>query len=182
MQARRVAVLLLEVTDFGWLKRDLGPAAGDELLRTVAERLHAQVPDPALLTRIRDAEFAIVFSDLDPEFSAEDLATRLLERVSEPCQVGGRVLSCKVIGAVRLAADRSESGHHLLECAAVALGRARVRNDPASAGRVAVAPPRPGRLARCEAGLGLGQSESGGPIADTADCPPSLPRRSHTSP
>jgi diguanylate cyclase (GGDEF)-like protein len=130
LQARRVAVVLLEVTDFGRLRRDLGAAAGDELLRTMAERLHAEVPDPDLLTRIRGAEFAIVFPDLVPEISAEDLATRLLERVSEPYPIAGRVLGCKVVAAVRLAADRSEGAHHLLERAALALGRARVRADP----------------------------------------------------
>jgi diguanylate cyclase (GGDEF)-like protein len=134
-QARRVAVVLLEVTDFGSFERDLGPAAGDELLRTMAERLHAEVPDPDLLTRIRGAEFAIVFPDLGPEISAEDLATRLLERVSEPYLIGNRVLSCKVIAAVRLAGDRSESGPHLLERAAVALGRARVRNGQGLCGQ-----------------------------------------------
>ena len=137
LQARRVAVVLLEVTDFGRLRRDLGASAGDELLRIMAERLHAEVPDPDLLTRIRDAEFAIVFPDLVPDISAEDLATRLLERVSEPYLIGSRVLSCKVMAAVRLAGDRSESAHHLLDRAAVALGRA--RNDPGLCGQVALA-------------------------------------------
>jgi diguanylate cyclase (GGDEF)-like protein len=135
LQARRVALVLLEVTDFGRLRRDLGPAAGDELLRTMAERLHAEVPDPDLLTRIRGAEFAIVFPDLVPEISAEDLASRLLERVSEPYLIGSRVLGCKVIAAVRLAADRSESGLYLFERAAVALARGRVRADQGLCGQ-----------------------------------------------
>jgi diguanylate cyclase (GGDEF)-like protein len=148
--ARRVAVVLLEVTGFERLRRNLGAAAGDELLRTMAERLHADVPDPDLLTRMRGAEFAIVFPDLGPEISAEDLATRLLERVGEPYLIGSRALSCKVIAAVRLAGDRSESPHDLLERAAVALGRA--RNDPGLCAQEALAPPRSTPLARCEPG------------------------------
>jgi GGDEF domain-containing protein len=83
--SRSVAILALEVSDFCDLKTRLGDAWADELLRTIAERLHEAVPEPALMTRLSSGAFAIVLRDLGPEVMPEALATDLLQRASEPC-------------------------------------------------------------------------------------------------
>ena len=127
--ARSVAMLVLEVADFHDLKARLGDAWADELLRTIAERLHDAVPEPGLMTRLRSGAFAIVLRDLGPEVMPETLATNLLQRASEPCPSPDRRLRWSLIGALSLS-DSSESAVALLERAMRALARAKLQAAP----------------------------------------------------
>jgi diguanylate cyclase (GGDEF)-like protein len=122
--AGSVAVFLIAVPDFGVLKAQVGEAGADELLRTIAERLHEEVPEPNLVTRLRGSEFVVALHGLGSEVTSEALATRLLERACEPCQVDDRVLTCRVIGALAFAGDSQDSAMALLDRGIRALGRA----------------------------------------------------------
>ncbi|HEX2478088.1 MAG TPA: GGDEF domain-containing protein [Geminicoccaceae bacterium] len=127
--ARSVAMLVLEVADFHDLKARLGDAWADELLRTIAERLHGAVPEPGLMTRLSSGAFAIVLHDIGPEVMPETLATHLLQRASEPCPSPNRRLRWSLIGALSLS-DSSESAVALLERAMRALARAKLQAAP----------------------------------------------------
>lgn len=124
-----VAVFLIAVTDFGVLRAQVGEAGADELLRTIAERLHEEVPEPNLVTRLRGSEFAVALHGLGSEVTSEALATRLLERACEPCPVGDCLLTCTVIGALAFAGDPQDSAMALLDRGIRALGRASLRMD-----------------------------------------------------
>jgi diguanylate cyclase (GGDEF)-like protein len=119
-----VAVFLIAIPDFGVLKAQVGEAGADELLRTIAERLHEEVPEPNLVTRLRGSEFAVALHGFGSEVTSEALATRLLERACEPCPVGDRLLTCTVIGALAFAGDPQDSAMALLDRGIRALGRA----------------------------------------------------------
>jgi GGDEF domain-containing protein len=90
----------------------------------IAERLHEEVPEPNLVTRLRGSEFAVALHSLGSEVTSETLATRLLERACEPCPVGDRRLTCTVIGALAFAGDPQDSAIALLDRGSRALGRA----------------------------------------------------------
>ena len=122
-----VALLLLEVADFEQLGARLGKPWCDELLRTIAERLHEEVPEPNLVTRLRGGEFAIVLHDLGPEVAPDTLVGHLLERASEPCPSGNLRMSWAVVGALAVPRDRAETAMQLFDRAARALGRAKLR-------------------------------------------------------
>jgi diguanylate cyclase (GGDEF)-like protein len=124
---RSLAMLLLEVADFDRLRAQLGQQWCDELLRTIAERLHEEVPEPNLVTRLRGGAFAIVLHDLGPEVAPDALAGRLLERASEPCPSGDRRLRWGVVGALAVPGDRGETAMQLFDRATRALDRARLR-------------------------------------------------------
>jgi diguanylate cyclase len=128
--SRSVAILALEVSDFCDLKTRLGEARADELLRTIAERLHEAVPEPGLITRLSSGAFAIVLRDLGPEVMPEALATDLLQRASEPCPSPDRRLRWSLVGALALAGDRSENAIELFERAMRALARSKLRAAP----------------------------------------------------
>ena len=128
--ARSVALLVLEVADFHDLKARLGDAWADELLRTIAERLHDAVPDPGLMTRLRSGAFAIVLRDLGPEVMPETLATNLLQRASEPCPSPDRRLRWSLVGALALSGDRSENAMALFERAMRTLARGKLGAAP----------------------------------------------------
>jgi diguanylate cyclase (GGDEF)-like protein len=126
---RSAAMLMLEVADFHDLKARLGDAWADELLRTIAERLHGAVPEPGLMTRLSSGAFAIVLHDIGPEVMPETLATNLLQRASEPCPSPDRRLRWSLIGALSLS-DSSESAVELLERVMRALARAKLQAAP----------------------------------------------------
>jgi diguanylate cyclase (GGDEF)-like protein len=127
---RSVALLVLEVADFHDLKARLGDAWADELLRTIAERLHDAVPEPGLMTRLRSGAFAIVLRDLGPEVMPETIATNLLQRASEPCPSPDRRLRWSLVGALALPGDGAENAMALFERAMRALARAKLQAAP----------------------------------------------------
>ena len=122
-----VAMLLLRVTNLDALRARGGTPCCDEVLRIIAEGLHEAVPEPNLVTRLCGGDFAIVLRDLGPEVTTEALATRLLERVSEPFPSGDRLLRCAVVGALVAAARHKEAAIELLDRTMRALSRATVR-------------------------------------------------------
>jgi GGDEF domain-containing protein len=131
--ARSVALLVLEVADFDQLKTRLGDAWADELLRTIAERLHDAVPEPKLMTRLRSGAFAIVLRDLGPGVLPETLATNLLQRASGLCPSRDRRRRWSLVGALALPGDRSEDAMALFERAMRALARGKLQGAPQAA-------------------------------------------------
>jgi GGDEF domain-containing protein len=123
-----VAMLLLRVADLQVPMARSGRPCCDEVLRIIAERLHEEAPEPNLVTRLCGGDFAIVLRDLGPEVTAEALATRLLERASEPCPSEDRLLRCSVIGALVLSGADEETAMELLDRALWALTLASIRS------------------------------------------------------
>lgn len=84
-----IAVLLCDLDDFKTVNDVLGHHVGDELLRTVAERMRGCVRGSDTLARLGGDEFAVLIENADLEL-AQDLATRLLEAVNQHVELDGR--------------------------------------------------------------------------------------------
>jgi GGDEF domain-containing protein len=132
-------MLLLEVENFDVLGARYGEPWCDELLRIIAERLHEEVPEPNLVTRLHRGAFAIVLHDLGPEVAPDALATHLLARASEPYASGDGLVRWDVVGGLATPDDRKETAMQLLERATLAL--ARVKLEDANRPRLQVADP-----------------------------------------
>jgi GGDEF domain-containing protein len=124
---RSIALLLLEVMDFDRLAARHGEAQCEELLRIIAERLHEEVPEPNLVTRMRRGAFVVVLHDLGPEVTPDALATHLLERAGEPWASGDGLVRWALVGALALPGERAETAIQLLDRATVTLARVRLR-------------------------------------------------------
>lgn len=133
-RSQPVAMLVLEIADLDAVRARLGDPVCDELLRTVAERLHVEVPEPNLVTRLRGGAFAIVLRELGG-LPPEAVATHLLERASEPYASGGRLLRWALVGALASADGRAETAIQLFDRAMRSLARARLRSRLASDAR-----------------------------------------------
>ncbi len=98
------AVLFCDLDRFKQVNDQLGHAAGDELLRQVAQRLGAAVPDGAVLGRLSGDEFAVLLvGDTDPEGAAR----ALVDRFEQPFRLEGRELRVTMsVGVAR--ADRED--------------------------------------------------------------------------
>ena len=102
-----VAFLIVDLDDFKQINDMNGHQMGDELLRVVADRLRALMPDGGLVARLGGDEFSCVVpyragrSDM-----IDHLAALLIEKVAEPVALDG--LSCEITMSVGLASSELE--------------------------------------------------------------------------
>jgi two-component system cell cycle response regulator len=77
-----VAVMMLDLDHFKGVNDTRGHAAGDEVLRRLAERLRAEMRPGDLLARLGGEEFLVAIDDADGE-TAVECAERLRRRIGE---------------------------------------------------------------------------------------------------
>jgi diguanylate cyclase (GGDEF)-like protein len=97
-QRRDPALLVLDLDGFKAVNDTLGHPAGDNLLVQVSERLLNAVGEAGIVGRLGGDEFEILVpADSDRE-SLTDLATKIIEDVSEPYSLDGcsATISCSV--------------------------------------------------------------------------------------
>lgn len=87
-----VAVLFMDLDNFKNVNDSLGHSLGDNLLIEVGKRLTAVVRESDTVARIGGDEFVIVLADADTRGTAT-VATKLLESVSQPYQIGIHTLT-----------------------------------------------------------------------------------------
>jgi diguanylate cyclase (GGDEF)-like protein len=87
---KRAAVLFLDLDRFKSINDTLGHPVGDELLKVVAERLGRSLRQTDLVARLGGDEFLIALPDLEREHDAARVATKLVNVLSQPSQLGER--------------------------------------------------------------------------------------------
>ena len=87
-----VAVLFLDLDDFKTINDSIGHASGDELLRAAATRIARTVRATDTAARLGGDEFAVLLDVIDDPGDPERIATRLLEEMQPPFQIGEREL------------------------------------------------------------------------------------------
>lgn len=92
-QAKRdkqsIAVLFLDLDNFKPINDLYGHQAGDDVLKTVAQRLLNCVRGTDTVARLGGDEFAIVLGKLDNPHYAETIAKKVIQSVSEPILLAG---------------------------------------------------------------------------------------------
>lgn len=83
-------LMFLDLDDFKIVNDTLGHHVGDELLREVAQRLVASLGEKDIICRIGGDEFGIILEDIKDQSQAEDMAKRIVERLSGPMHFDGR--------------------------------------------------------------------------------------------
>jgi diguanylate cyclase (GGDEF)-like protein/PAS domain S-box-containing protein len=117
-----LAVLVLDLDDFKTVNDSLGPAAGDELLRAVADRLRGCLRTADTAARLGGDEFALLVEDITDPAEAAKVATRALAALQEPVLVEGRqVVPHASIGIAVADPDSVTDAEDLLRNADVAM-------------------------------------------------------------
>ncbi len=118
----QLAFFYLDLDGFKKANDTLGHLAGDHVLQKVAERLMAELPEEAFISRIGGDEFVLLFPcEGMGELPTRQLAQRLIDRLSKPITVeAGRVqLGCSI--GIAIYPDNAENLYTLLSYADAAL-------------------------------------------------------------
>lgn len=106
-----LAVLFLDLDRFKLINDSLGHGVGDQVLRTMAERLQAVLRSADTASRFGGDEFLILCEDLASEEEATRVAHRVARAVAQPIAMDqGEVVVTTSIGIAlpRFSADRAE--------------------------------------------------------------------------
>ncbi|MDH3706942.1 MAG: diguanylate cyclase, partial [Acidimicrobiia bacterium] len=119
-----VAVLLLDLDDFGHVARTLGPQSADGVIQAVARRLIGLLRPGDTVARLGGDEFAFLCADTDEDSGAPVVSRRLLAALDDALIVHGRPV---FVGAsIGVAVSRGDHDPlQLLQEAEAALVRAK---------------------------------------------------------
>ncbi len=124
--ARCPTLFFLDLDRFKNINDSLGHAAGDQVLRTIAERLRSTVPRGAVVARISSDEFVVLDASVRNEGEAMSLAERLLGVFREPLALPqGDVFVTASVGVASAASNMAIGADDLLRHADTAMYRAK---------------------------------------------------------
>ncbi|AXM96115.1 putative bifunctional diguanylate cyclase/phosphodiesterase [Pseudomonas plecoglossicida] len=118
--ANRLAVMFLDIDHFKRINDSLGHDAGDELLRAIASHIKAATRSQDLVARFGGDEFCVVTS-LASRDEARHLAQRIMQRMKEPIDLGGRRMVMTTSIGISIFPDDGHSAEELLKHADLAL-------------------------------------------------------------
>ncbi|MET1254757.1 EAL domain-containing protein [Aliikangiella maris] len=91
-----VALLYFDINNFKKINDSFGHAAGDGLLREVADRLKVTVRESDFVARLGGDEFVLITDLLDEKQEVYRLVNRLLEAFEKPVQIDIHQIQCSI--------------------------------------------------------------------------------------
>lgn len=132
------AVILFDLDGFKEVNDTYGHATGDELLRTAAERLTANVRTNDTVSRLGGDEFVVLLPRLVDERIADTVANRILRDLTQPLVIGDTVLTIPASAGIALTRGSGKGVDDVMREADLALYQAKAdgkgvarRFDPA---------------------------------------------------
>ena len=124
-----VALLFLDLNQFRHVNEHFGHQAGDLALLQVASRLREGLREVDTVARLGGDEFAVLLPSTGSEGAAQ-VATKLLERLAQPCQVAGhdgqpQDVSLTISIGIALSPEDAQEPEALMRCADTAMYRAK---------------------------------------------------------
>ncbi len=123
----RVVVLFIDLDGFKPVNDTLGHAAGDELLRILANRLRILFDDPHLVSRLGGDEFVVLLRGVKSDEAVVKMAQELIEEIQAPFDLpGGCPVSVGLsVGVARCLPSSRQTAEQLLQQADAAMFRAK---------------------------------------------------------
>ena len=132
------AVILIDLDGFKGVNDTYGHAAGDELLRTAAERLNANVRANDTVSRLGGDEFVVLLPRLADDQIADTVANRILRDLLQPLVIGEHVLTIRASAGIAITRGSGAAVDEIMREADLALYQAKAdgkgvarRFDPA---------------------------------------------------
>jgi len=113
---RRMGIMFLDIDYFKAINDTYGHAFGDELIKTVADRLSLCVRSSDTVCRLGGDEFVIVISEINNETDAAVIAEKILQSVSKPIVIEEHEAQVTMsIGIVIYDADADDTTDSLMK-------------------------------------------------------------------
>lgn len=120
-KATCVCVIVIDVDGFKLLNDSMGHSAGDELLKTVARRLQANIPSEATVARLGGDEFAVIVPGLRSDNARASAVAAIIEGVADTLTIDESVVHVSIsAGAAMWPADGADA-EEILKSADLAL-------------------------------------------------------------
>ncbi len=120
-----VAIMCLDLDYFKNVNDTLGHAAGDHLLRCVADRLRSCFRGNDTVARLGGDEFAVVLANLSKPEVAATLASQLIGVVGQPVDYNGQQITTGLSIGIALSSSDGGDGETILKNADLALYRSK---------------------------------------------------------
>jgi len=117
----RCAVLFVDLDRFKSVNDSLGHLYGDELLRSVADRLRSAMRAEDTVSRLGGDEFVVLLRDVTHEAHADVVAQKVVDAVSATVLIHGRELCVTPSVGVALFPDHGASAQALISAADAAM-------------------------------------------------------------
>jgi len=124
---KKMGLLFLDLDRFKGVNDTLGHEAGDELLKTVAERLKSAVRKVDAVSRIGGDEFSIILAGIESPKDITEIVRKILLAFGEQCVIAGRELHITTSMGISVYPDDSDDINTLFRYADIALYRAKNR-------------------------------------------------------
>lgn len=119
------ALLYLDLDHFKPVNDTFGHAAGDMLLKTIAQNLHEIAPTADVIARIGGDEFVVLASDVTPD-DAIELGERIVQIAQQPIALAnGASVTIGISVGIALSPDHGSDAESLLALADAALYEAK---------------------------------------------------------
>jgi diguanylate cyclase (GGDEF)-like protein len=115
------AILCLDLDHFKTVNDTLGHAIGDEVLKLAAVRLLTAVQRADMVARIGGDEFAVVQTAVERPEQCSELASRIVELLGQPFEIGGRPIELGTSVGIAIAPNDGATPDQLLKNADMAL-------------------------------------------------------------
>jgi len=120
-EEKRVAVFYLDLDRFKKVNDTLGHAVGDDLLKTVADRLRDCVREVDTVARLGGDEFAIIQPAIEQPRNVAVFADRILDAVAAPYQIDGHEIIASTSIGIAISPDDGTDIDQLMKNADMAL-------------------------------------------------------------
>jgi diguanylate cyclase len=122
--ARKLALLLIDLDHFKEINDSFGHQTGDALLRQIGPRIHQVVRHEDLVARLGGDEFTVLLYGADA-YEATTVARRISTLLEEPIDVETVSLHVGASIGIALAPEHARRAEDLLRCADIAMYRAK---------------------------------------------------------
>lgn len=116
-----VGVIVIDVDGFKLINDSLGHAAGDAVLKIVAQRLSANIAAGATVARLGGDEFAVILPDLAPADACAETVMRILAGVGQAMTIEGSIMDVTLSAGAAMWPTDGATAEDIMKSADLAL-------------------------------------------------------------
>ncbi|MGB4600585.1 MAG: EAL domain-containing protein [Trichlorobacter sp.] len=124
-QGETLGVMLLDIDRFKRINETLGHTLGDQLLLVAAERIASCLSQSDTVARLGGDEFVMLMPDLKHPDDAAQMASRILESIALPAELGEHEVFCSGSIGIILAPLDGDDAETILKHADIAMYKAK---------------------------------------------------------